>query len=60
MNGDWLGFLTSVDLNILLSGSMNLSGSLVFLRSFAKFTKSAVFGFHGHCVGTDCESVIGW
>jgi len=65
MSGRWLGcrnlfFLISLRFNTLLSGSLNFSGSSVSLGSFAKSTISASLGFCDHCLGTDCEMVIGW
>jgi len=42
-----------------LSGSLKFSGSLPFLGSFVKFSKSASSAFCDCCLGTDCESVIG-
>ena len=66
MNGGWPGGqeplsarLVSMSSNPLLSGSLKFSGSLPFLGSFVKFSKSASSAFCDCCLGTDCESVIG-
>jgi len=44
--GQEFALLFSVSSNPLLSGSLNLSGSLFFLGSFAKFAKFRSSGFH--------------
>jgi len=53
-------FLVSMSSNPLLSGSSIFSGSSVFFGSSVEFEKSTGSSFHDHCLGTDCNSVIGW
>jgi len=50
----------SMSSNPLLARSLNFTGSSVFFGSFTKLAKYTVSGLRAHCLGTGCESVIGW